>query len=236
MKKNRRKRSNVKDTKKRGGEIKKVIIRIVLEGIVILAVGEGTRRAVDFVWDKYFKKSDFYLHTEFNAYAAGDVNENRIPIYAGTEEYDQEYAPSLMLSVTNKNEETANIKNVIVEVVDYKDFDQFTIINPSGGADEMTIYYWKCNISSEQQEYYAEYIGADNVDGESLSDQKYVAVKQNDAGELGLMVYPDKPGMYTIKAKINYTFRDKVQSIESEEMQFVYDPNREATYGPYIGQ
>lgn len=236
MKKNRRKRSNVKDTKKKGGGIKKIIAHVLIDGIIFIAISEIAKIAVDFVWDKYFKKSDFYLHTEFNAYVAGDVNENRIPIYAGMEDYRQEYAPSLMLSVTNKNEETANIKNVIVEVVDYKDFDQFTIINPSGGADEMTIYYWKCNISSDQQEYYAEYIGADKVDGENLSDQKYVAVKQNDAGELGLMVYPDKPGMYTIKAKVNYTFRDKVQSIESEEMQFVYDPNGEATYGPYIGQ
>lgn len=75
MKKNRRKRSNVKDTKKKGGGIKKIIAHVLIDGIIFIAISEIAKIAVDFVWDKYFKKSDFYLHTEFNAYVAGEENE-----------------------------------------------------------------------------------------------------------------------------------------------------------------
>ena len=64
MKKSKRKRNNVKETKKKA--IKTVVTTILFQGVIVLAVGEGTKMTVDFVWDKYLKKSDFYLHTEFN--------------------------------------------------------------------------------------------------------------------------------------------------------------------------
>ena len=73
MKKSKRKRNNVKETKKKA--IKTVVTTILFQGGIVLAVGEGTKMTVDFVWDKYLKKSDFYLHTEFNAYVAGEENE-----------------------------------------------------------------------------------------------------------------------------------------------------------------
>ena len=106
---------------------------------------------------------DSYL----DMYAVGLVDGESIPRYApGVKEL--EYVPTVRLSVTNRNDFTIDIKEITVEVLDYKSPDEFIFEPRAGGADERPVHQWKCNISNVAQEYSATYIGTANTENSDV--------------------------------------------------------------------
>lgn len=149
-----------------------------------------------------------------DAYAAGKVNGESISIYPKTDEL--EYEPTVRLSMTNRNDFTTDIKNVIVEVVEYKAPDEFEIELPSGGADVRPIQQWKCDISNEKKEYQAVYM-SDNKDSEN-----YVCIEAGDTGEFNVVICPDTEGLYCIKVHVEYTFMGKIRTKTTDKIKFVF--------------
>lgn len=162
--------------------------------------------AVDSLWDMY---------------SAGLVNDEIVPIYAaGAEEL--EYAPTVRLSVTNRNDFTINIKEITVKVLDYKSLDEVTIESQAGGADERPVQQWRCDISNAEQEYSAIYIGTVNADNSDV-DKNYVCVEPGDTGEFNVVICSDTSGLYSIEVNIKYNFKKKIKTETTDEMKFILD-------------
>ena len=78
------------------------------------------------------------VDSSFDMYKAGTVNGERIPMYvAGTD--DLEHVPTVRLSVTNRNDFSIDVKEITVQVLDYKSLDEIAIISPAGGEDERPV-------------------------------------------------------------------------------------------------
>lgn len=172
------------------------------------------------------KPSKFFMMAHLHEYTGGYVNDEFIPIYSSNDDY----CTLLELSVANGNKVTVDIKDIIVEVVNYKDLSEFIIKNPVGGADLKDVLSWSCSITPEKKEYYSIFLGTDQNSEEDISNMNYVAVSPDDTGEFDVKIYPDTPGLYEIKAIIEYTYKGKIVKKESESKRFVFDPNHEAEY------
>lgn len=157
---------------------------------------------VDSVWD---------------AYAVGRVDRELVPLYVAKSEL--EYLPIIRLSLTNRNDFTINIKEITVEVLKYRSPDEFTVESPTGGADERSIQQWRCNISTEEQEYVAVYMGSGDEENDATG--RYVSIAAGDSGEFNVVICADTPGLYSIKVNVNYTFKEKIKTKSTCEMKFV---------------
>lgn len=160
------------------------------------------------------------VDSSFDMYAAGTVNGERIPMYvAGTD--DLEHVPTVRLSVTNRNDFSIDIKEITVQVLDYKSLDEFAIISSAGGEDERPVQQWKCDISNAEQEYLATYIGTtDDTDGDA--DKRYVCgVATGDTGEFNVAICSDIAGLYSVEVNLKYNFRGKTKTETTDEMQFI---------------
>ncbi len=169
------------------------------------------------------KPSRFFMIADLHSYSLGDVDNERIPIYTSNEEA----CTLLELSVSNGNKVTVDIKNIIIEVMDYKDLNAFVVKNPVGGADLKEIFTWECSISPEKQKYNSTFTGTKQNSTEEMSDINYVAISPDDTGEFDVKIYPDTPGLYEIKATMEYTYKDRVEKKDSENKKFIFDPNHE---------
>ena len=163
--------------------------------------------------------AELEFESDFDMYGAGLVNGELIPLYS--EANDLEYAPTVRLSVTNRNGFTTNIKGIDVEVLEYKSPDEFTVEQPRGGADERPVQQWKCDISTAKKKYQAVYIGSTNVDTDDNGDKNYVCIGAGDAGEFNVVICPDTAGLYCIKVNVEYTFRGKVKTKTTDKMKFI---------------
>lgn len=172
------------------------------------------------------KPSEFYMMAHLHEYTGGYVNDEFIPIYSSNDYY----CTLLELSVANGNKVTVDIKDIIVEVVNYKDLSEFIIKNPVGGADLKDVLSWSCNITPEKKEYHSIFLGTDQNNVEDISNMSYVSVSPDDTGEFDVKIYPDTPGLYEIKAIIEYTYKGEIAKKESENKRFIFDPNHEAMY------
>lgn len=159
------------------------------------------------------------FESDFDMYAAGLVNGELIPLYSETD--DLEYAPTVRLSVTNRNSFTTNIKGIDVEVLEYKSPDEFAVEQPRGGADERPVQQWKCDISTTEKKYQVVYIGSTNGDIDDNGDKNYVCIDAGDTGEFNVVICPDAAGLYCIKVEVEYTFKGKVKTKTTDKMKFI---------------
>lgn len=63
-----------------------------------------------------------------------------------------------------------------------------------------------------------------------MSKTNYVAISPDDTGEFDVKIYPDTPGLYEIKATIEYTYKDRVEKKESKSKKFIFDPKNELQF------
>lgn len=141
---------------------------------------------------------------------------------------DDGYEPIYDFHLLNENGVTIDIQNIFIEVTDYKDFSEFILENPAGGADLLDIIYWQCNISPEKRRYHVALTGTDENNTEDLSGTQYVSIKASDSGEFYLKIFPDTPGLYEAKIIVEYTsYEGKTEEITSDNIKFIYDPNYE---------
>lgn len=172
------------------------------------------------------KPSRFFMIADLYLYTSAEVENERIPMYHSNEET----CAVLELSVSNGNQVTADIKNIIIEVVDYKGLDEFAAKNPVGGADLKDIFTWECGISPEKRKYVSTFIGTEQNPSEDMQGSGYVAVSPDDTGEFDVKIYPDTPGLYEIKAIVEYTYRDRIEKKESQSKKFIFDPGHELRF------
>ena len=203
---------------------KGIIVGAVITAIVTLCM-VVPNNIVQRFYDIRIKRPQVFFEAKWDPYAQGYIGNEIVPVFAGNKNKSQELAPTVLCTLTNKNEETICIENIIVEVVSYMPLDDLEMKNPAGGADRRKIYWWNCDITNEPGNYYAK-----ATDEKNDSDSEYSAIKYNDIEKEGVMISTDIPGMYEIKVIAEYVFRDKMQSKESDSMKFIYDPNRELTY------
>lgn len=177
------------------------------------------------------KPSHFFMIADLHTYVCGYVEDELIPIY-----WSNDAACTLLeLSVSNGNEVTVDIKNIIIEVTDYKALNEFVVKNPVGGADLKEIFTWECNISPEKEKYYSTFTGTEQDRAEEMLKTSYVAVSPGDTGEFDVKIYPDTPGLYEIKATVEYTYKDRVEKKESKSKKFIFDPELELQMENVIG-
>ncbi len=172
------------------------------------------------------ESSQFFLSSHFHEYTGGYVDKEFIPIYHSNDEY----YTLLELSVANGNEIAVDIKNIIIEVTDYKSIDEFVVEKPAGGANMKDILSWICNISPEKKEYYSLFVGANGNNTEDISRSKYIEISPHDTGEFAVKILTDMPGLYEIETLIEYTYKGRIERKESEKNKFIYDPNCEVKY------
>lgn len=174
------------------------------------------------------KPSSFSAIMNLHPYSIGIVEEENIPIYHSNEKY----CTRMEISATNQNNVTVNIKNIIVEVMDYKGLNEIKIKGPTGGANEKEIFFWDCEITPEKDEYYSKYIGTDESSLEDISRTKYVEMQPDDSGEFVVKIRPDKPGLYEVKATIEYAYKNTIERKETKCGKFIFDPKHEGNYEP----
>lgn len=121
------------------------ILEIIVGTIVVVAGG-----AILLSYEEK-KPSVVFVNSGFDAKQVGDVDNETIPISYGGEDDS-----CISLVITNENATPIDISDIVVEVIDYKGLDEFTVENLAGGADE-SVYYWLCDISNEKKEYHSIY-------------------------------------------------------------------------------
>lgn len=166
------------------------------------------------------KKERVTLTGKMKGYWAGSVDGEWIIIgkNGGTESYYES-------QLTNENNVTINIDNIMVKVLDYKSFNEFKVEDPAGGATLNDIFFWNCNIGPEKKYYNAIFIGTDEDNTKDLSREKYVSIEATDTGKLCVKMFPNTPGLYEIKIIIEYTsYNGELKTIGSENIKFIYDP------------
>lgn len=164
------------------------------------------------------------VDSSLDMYAVGQVDGEAISIYA-TGVGELEYVPTVRLSVTNRNDFTIDIKEITVEVLNYKSPDEFTIESPAGGADERPVQQWRCDISNVEQEYPAKYIGTVNAEN-SDTDKNYVCVEAGDTGEFNVAMCSDIAGLYSVEVNIKYNFKGEVKTETTDEMKFIISSDK----------
>ncbi len=172
------------------------------------------------------KPSQLFMIADLHTYTSGYVDNESVPIYHSNEEA----CTLLELSVSNGNTVTVDIKNIIIEVIDYKDLNEIVVRNPVGGADLKEIFTWECSISPEKEKYYSTFIGTEQNHTENMLKTNYVAISPDDTGEFDVKIYPDTPGLYEMKATIEYTYKDRVEKKESKSKKFIFDPKHEVQF------
>ena len=141
------------DKEKIKSVINKVKNDVILAGIIIAVVSGIILK----YWEEN-KPSEVLMFSGFDVKQNGKIDNEWIPIsYGGGDD------SCIAITITNKNDTPIDINDIIMEVIDYKSLNEFTIENMAGGADE-SIYYWLCNISNEKKEYHSTYLG-DEKDG-----------------------------------------------------------------------
>ncbi len=171
------------------------------------------------------KEEHVTLTGEMWAYiGSGDVENERINIYAG----EEDTAPLYDFQLKNENNVTIDIKDIFIEVLDYKKFNEFIVKNAASGADLLDIIYWRCNITPEKRKYHVALTGTDENNTEDLSRTQYVSLKASDSGKFHLKIFPNTPGLYEAKVIIEYTsYENKTKEVVSENIKFIYDPYAE---------
>lgn len=203
--------------------LQSIIIKTVIAIVVVIYTGFFDPFGND-IYEILSPLTKFYINANVEPYTQGKIGKKTISIFAGKKEIDPEYCPLINLSITNENRSTADVKQIKIEVCDYKDIDEFIVESPAGGAEERDIKEWECSISNQiNTTYNAIYIGNEKV----AANNKYICIPAGDSGEFELLVYPDRSGLYEIRVIVEYTFKSKIRSIRSSKMEFVFDPNGE---------
>lgn len=171
------------------------------------------------------KEEKVTLTGKMHEYVSGGVVEDEfVNMYS-----DEGYEPVCDFQVLNENEITIDIENVFIEVLDYKDFSEFIVEYPRGGASLLEIIYWRVNINPELKKYSAILTGAEENNPNDVSDTEYVSIKASDSGKFKLKIFPDTPGMYEGRIIVEYTsYGGGIKEIKSKNVKFIYDPNHEA--------
>lgn len=157
-------------------------------------------------------------------YHGGTVDNEDMYMFSGGD-----FIPLYEFELFNKTGIEININDIFVEVLSYKDFNEFIIENPRGGANINKIICWSCNISPEKAKYHVILNGTDENNMDDLSETEYVSIKASESGKFKLKILPDTPGLYEVKIIIEYASGEN-ESIETENMKFIYDPEHCANY------
>ena len=127
--------------------------------------------------------------------------------------------------------------DITVKPVDRNEF--YDITENENGQEVSTakkeIFTWECSISPEKEKYYSTFTGTEQDRAEEMLKTSYVAVSPGDTGEFDVKIYPDTPGLYEIKATVEYTYKDRVEKKESKSKKFIFDPELELQMENVIG-
>lgn len=200
-------------------KIKSIINNVIVSGVVVAV---GTAFILESCEEN--KPSDVPIISEFDAKEVGIVDNENIPISYGGEDDS-----CVIITITNKNDTPIDVKDIIVEVIDYKSLDEFIIENPVGGADA-SVYYWLCDISKDKKEYYSTYIGTEQDNKEDISGESHLVVEAKGLEQIRVKLRPDTPGLYEVRGSVEYIYNGKKEKEELKKEKFIYDPNNEANY------
>lgn len=186
--------------------------------------------------EKSVKKEEHVtIAGKMNRYVTwGEVDGEEINMYP-----DKERGfPICDFDITNENDIVITIKDVFVEVTDYKSFDEFIVKYPVGGASMVKMIFWSCDISPEKDRYRAILLGDDENNEEDLSGIECAKIEDFDSGQFKIKIFPDTPGLYVTNIIVQYTSYDgEIKEIMLPNMKFIYDPNLEANIdGSYDGR
>lgn len=177
--------------------------------------------------DKRREKEEHVTITgKMNKYVTwGEVDGEEINMYP-----DKERGfPICDFDITNENDIAITIKDVFVEVTDYKSFDEFIVKYPVGGASMVKLIFWSCDISPEKDRYRAILLGDDQNNEDDLSGIECAKIEDSDSGQFKIKIFPDTPGLYATNIIVEYASYDgEIKEITLPNMKFIYDPNSEA--------
>lgn len=205
-------------------------------GVIVSEHNSGTVIINDREDEKKREKEEHVTITgEMNKYVTwGEVDGEEINMYP-----DKERGfPVCDFDITNENDIAITIKDVFVEVTDYKSFDEFIVKYPAGGASMVKMIFWSCDISPEKDRYQAILLGDDQNNEEDLSGIECAKIEDSDSGQFKIKIFPDTPGLYATNIIVKYASYDgEIKEITLSNMKFIYDPNSEANIdGSYGGR
>lgn len=201
-------------------------------GVVISGGNSGTITVTNSDENEKIQEKEEHVAItgEMNAYVTcGQVDGEVINMYP-----DKERGfPICDFDITNENDVSITIKDVFVDVKDYKNFDEFVVKKPAGGASIVKMIFWSCDISPEKDRYRAMLLGDNENSNEDMSGTECVKIDHADSGQFKIKIFPDAPGLYVTDIIVEYaSYNGETKEITLPDMKFIYDPERQAIIDP----